>query len=42
MGRKLLRGRLTHEIADHAWKLIEEVEELGRNDQSHRSGDSKT
>jgi methylmalonyl-CoA mutase len=21
--------RLTHEIADHAWKLIEEVEELG-------------
>jgi methylmalonyl-CoA mutase len=26
---KLLRGRLTHEIADHAWKLIEEVEELG-------------
>jgi methylmalonyl-CoA mutase len=24
-----LRGRLTHEIADHAWKLIEEVEELG-------------
>jgi methylmalonyl-CoA mutase len=26
---KLLRERLTHEIADHAWKLIEEVEELG-------------
>jgi methylmalonyl-CoA mutase len=29
LGWKLLRGRLTHEIADHAWKLIEEVEELG-------------
>jgi methylmalonyl-CoA mutase len=32
--------RLTHEIADHAWKLIEEVEELGG--MNHRSGDSKT
>jgi methylmalonyl-CoA mutase N-terminal domain/subunit len=28
LGWKLLRERLTHEIADHAWKLIEEVEEL--------------
>jgi methylmalonyl-CoA mutase len=28
LGWKLLRERLTHEIADHG-KLIEEVEELG-------------
>jgi methylmalonyl-CoA mutase len=29
--------RLTHEIADHAWKLIEE-EELGWNDQTIEAG----
>jgi methylmalonyl-CoA mutase len=28
--------RLTHEIADHAWKLIEEVEEW--NDQTIEAG----
>jgi methylmalonyl-CoA mutase len=33
---KLLRERLTHEIADHAWKLIEEVEEW--NDQTIEAG----
>jgi methylmalonyl-CoA mutase len=33
--------RLTHEIADHAWKLIEEVEELGGMTKAIE-GDSKT
>ena len=28
MGRNLLCGILTNEIAEKAWKLIEEVEEL--------------
>jgi predicted nucleic acid-binding Zn-ribbon protein len=29
LGLEVYVERLTHEIADHAWKLIEEVEELG-------------
>jgi methylmalonyl-CoA mutase len=29
LGLEVTTWRLTHEIADHAWKLIEEVEELG-------------
>jgi methylmalonyl-CoA mutase N-terminal domain/subunit len=40
LGWKLLRGA-SDEIADHAWKLIEEVEELGGMTKAI-AGDSKT
>jgi hypothetical protein len=36
LGQEVLCRKFDNEIADHAWKLIEEVEELGMTKPSKR------